>query len=143
MITKIEVSIKEEELNLRVYSMHSLAKAICNTFCITKEEFFNKNRSAYLTKPRHAFYYLAHKYCDQSTPKIGRFMNGRDHTTIIYGKRKCALMKTKNDAFALKLQKAHMLALELEVERQKQIEDMRNTILDKVEEVTGKETYDV
>jgi chromosomal replication initiation ATPase DnaA len=143
MITKFEIEIKEGEPNLRVYSMHSLAKALCNTFSITKEEFFNRDRSSYLTTPRHAFYYLAHKYCNQSTPKIGRFMNGRDHTTIIHGKKKCAAMKAKNDKFALKLEEAHLLALEFEKERTNQIEDMRNTILDRVEEITGRETYDI
>ena len=143
MISKIEIEIKDTAPRLRVYTMHSLAKAVCTAFCVSKEEFFSNNRPAYLTTPRHAFYYLAYRHCDQSTPQIGRFMNGRDHTTIIHGKKKCAAMKAKNSKFALKLEEAHLLALEFEKERNNQIEDMRNTILDRVEEITGRETYDI
>lgn len=38
--------------------------------------------------PRHATYYvLRHRFPDMSFPRIGRFMGGRDHSTIIHGIR--------------------------------------------------------
>lgn len=143
MIAKIEIEIKDTAPRLRTYTMNSLAKAVCTVFSVSKDEFFSHNRPVWLTTPRHVFYYLAYRHCHQSTTQIGKFMNGRDHTTIIHGKKRCAAMKAKNDKFALKLEETHLLALKFEKERSNKIEDMRNTILDKVEEITGKETYDV
>lgn len=65
--------------------MAVIAKFICKEFNITEQELRGQSRQRKICIPRHIFYYLSYKY-GHSLPKIGMWVGGRDHTTVLHGK---------------------------------------------------------
>ena len=68
--------------------MKQLLPVIAKHFDIEPEQLLSHSRKRKFTKPRHAFFWMCHVQLDKSYHDIARFMN-RDHTTILYGVRRC------------------------------------------------------
>ena len=57
-------------------------------FGISSADILSKKKDAEIVYPRQIFMYLARKMTDHPLDKIGLFLGGRDHSTVLYGKRK-------------------------------------------------------
>jgi len=55
-------------------------------------ELKGKSKVAPLADVRQVIMFLAYRFTDRSLPVIGKELGGRDHTTVLYGKDKMALL---------------------------------------------------
>lgn len=67
--------------------LHTIAIEVCERHKISFGEFISPCRKLVYAKARQEFSYLAHK-SGASYPAIGKFLGGRDHTTIMHADRK-------------------------------------------------------
>lgn len=82
---------------MRQYLIRDIERAACSVFGVTKDEMRSKSRLRRISRPRQIVMYLARELTPASYPMIGRHFGGRDHTTILHGKRKIAeLLRTTN-----------------------------------------------
>lgn len=63
----------------------------------------SKRRNVEFTLPRQVFCYLAREKTEQSYPYIGRFLGGRDHTTVLHAVRKIERLQKSDLALAEKI----------------------------------------
>lgn len=68
-------------------SLDTLARRICRVFGVSRTELLSERRGKQIVFARHAFCYWAVRRSVRSMPQIGRWLGGRDHTTILHGKR--------------------------------------------------------
>lgn len=68
-------------------TLKSLAEATAEGFQVSYRDLMGKHMKGYIIKPRHSFFYIAHKKAGHSLSDIGRF-TGKCHTTVLYGTRK-------------------------------------------------------
>lgn len=64
--------------------LDNVMKAVCNYYPYSVQEIKSKSRNKDLTFVRHVAMYAMKKYTDKSLRDIGRFLGGRDHTTIVH-----------------------------------------------------------
>lgn len=80
-----------EEISL-IKSTKRLADEIVNEVCqkhgITVTELLSERRPKRLTDVRQEVYYRLSTETTWSLPRIGRYLAGRDHTTVLHGKRR-------------------------------------------------------
>jgi len=67
--------------------MSTIMRVVCDEFDVTEEQIKGNNRINKFIIPRFAFYYLSYKY-GHSYKRIGMWLNDRDHTTVLHGKRR-------------------------------------------------------
>jgi len=88
----IDLSMAEETLKDLYYSktvtLHDIQRAVCEHFHVSVSDIKSKKRSRNITLPRHIFCFLAKNNTHASLPDIGRFVGGRDHSTVIHSCRK-------------------------------------------------------
>lgn len=65
--------------------LDQIARRICKATGVRAHDLFGASRKHDLVLARHAFMYWASRRTTKSTPEIGRFLGGRDHSTIISG----------------------------------------------------------
>lgn len=65
--------------------LDTVMRAVCQRYPYSIPEIKSKNRNKDLTFVRHIAMYAMKKYTDKSLRDIGRFLGGRDHTTIVHG----------------------------------------------------------
>jgi chromosomal replication initiator protein len=61
-----------------------IAEGVCERHGITVGELVSAARHKHLAYARREFCYLAIEACRWSSPEIGRWLGGRDHTTVLY-----------------------------------------------------------
>lgn len=97
---RIEVVIDPTVYEYRVTyraTVKALAKIVASHYGVDLEDMLGPRRTANLTRPRHATYYLARLiFKHKSLPQIGKDMGGRDHTTVLHGVRKMEKMIASN-----------------------------------------------
>jgi hypothetical protein len=69
-------------------SVKELLVSVCEFYGVTPESVRGSGRTRWLVKARHHFWYLLAVKTDFSTPQMGIFTGGRDHTTVIAGIRR-------------------------------------------------------
>ena len=79
----IKLEVTEDKQDADEFTMSTCADAVCRVWGIKRSTLLSKTRPKWVVEPRHAFMYLAYYMTGNSTPIIGRFLGGRDHTTII------------------------------------------------------------
>ena len=57
----------------------------CECFDIREEDLYGKSRKANIVTVRQMSMYLAHKHTKLTTSKIGLYVGGRDHATVLHG----------------------------------------------------------
>lgn len=67
--------------------MQALAKVVARNHGIRVTDLTSPSRGRYAAYPRFTFEWIARNKLGYSTTQIGRFLGGRDHTTVIYGAR--------------------------------------------------------
>jgi hypothetical protein len=81
-------------------TVRAIVKAVCDHTGVRETELCGKRRDRQVMVPRLAAYYLATTLTKSSLPQVGRFMGGRDHTTILHGRRKSERMIDRDPDFA-------------------------------------------
>jgi chromosomal replication initiator protein len=71
----------------RPLSMHSIAKAVAAHYGLTLEDLKGPSRKKCFSRPRQEAMALMCAVGRYSLPQIGQFLGGRDHTTVLHGKR--------------------------------------------------------
>ncbi len=74
--------------SLRVISISSIQKAVCEYFSISMNELNGKRRDQKVVKPRQVAMFLCKELTGASYPEIGSEFGGRDHTTVMHSCRK-------------------------------------------------------
>lgn len=74
--------------SLRVITISSIQKAVCEYFSISLNELNGKRRDQKVVKPRQVAMYLCKELTGASYPEIGSEFGGRDHTTVMHSVRK-------------------------------------------------------
>lgn len=68
--------------------MKDLLPIVAEHYNVKPSDILGKRKLAKFTKPRQVFYWICRLKLEKSYPEIGRFMK-RDHTTVLYGARRC------------------------------------------------------
>lgn len=68
--------------------MRELLPVVAEYYNVTVQDMMGHSRQVKYAKPRMVFYWMCRLKLEKTFPEIGRFMN-RDHTTILYGARRC------------------------------------------------------
>lgn len=82
-----EVTIHEICVN-KPPRLNDILRAVCKYYHKTSAEIKGASRTIPYVRPRHVFCYLAIRHGGYSFPTIGRFLGGRDHTTVLHAVRK-------------------------------------------------------
>src|SRR3954470_22992968 len=68
-------------------SMSEIKEAICEFYCIRRDEIEGRGRTAFVVLGRQIFCFFARKYTRASLRLIGSRIGGLDHTTVIHAIR--------------------------------------------------------
>jgi hypothetical protein len=68
--------------------MRLIERAVCRYYKVTKIDLRGQRRTPEYVRPRHVFCLICSHLTLASLPMIGRFLNGRDHTTILHAIRR-------------------------------------------------------
>jgi len=92
IVSQLEHKIKgmSEAEVIRVPFRHTVRKIeerACKVFKVRPSELRSERRPDDIVFARQFVYYWAARLTQQSYPQIGRMMGGKDHTSVIHGKR--------------------------------------------------------
>lgn len=76
----------------RVTTMQEILVAVCVFYSTSSYAIKSSKRTANIVLPRHIFVFLAKRLTTKSLPEIGRFLGGRDHTTVLHAFRRIERM---------------------------------------------------
>ncbi|QND45228.1 hypothetical protein HB780_05590 (plasmid) [Rhizobium lusitanum] len=65
-----------------------ISETVAKSYGVTVRDLNSRRKGDGVVLPRHMSWTLARRLTERSFPEIGRFMGGRDHTTIIHGVRR-------------------------------------------------------
>jgi chromosomal replication initiator protein len=72
----------------QTFTLAQILNAVSEAAWIDTADIIGPWREKSLMQARMAAYYLCRTYSKSSFPRIGQFMGGRDHTTVLYGYQK-------------------------------------------------------
>jgi len=78
---------------------HTIINAVSESFGVTTDKLFGRDRSRSIALPRQIAMYLMREEANFSLPQIGQEMGGRDHTTVMYACEKVSDMLERDDRF--------------------------------------------
>ncbi len=88
-----------EQLSQRLCPKRRTRQMCAEAFGVEEHRLVGHSRVRAIVVPRHAtFYVLRERFPDMSLPWIGRFMGGRDHSTILHGIRSINERMKRDDA---------------------------------------------
>lgn len=64
-----------------------IVREVCKKYQISMEDLISERRHNGVVRPRQEAMYRLCTETDWSLPRIGRFLGGRDHTTVLHGKK--------------------------------------------------------
>lgn len=128
----MNMTITIEADKQETYSVKSLIRAICETFGVEQDLLLGKRRVGYVMAGRHALYYLGYRNTAHTTTTLGNYLD-RDHTTILHGLKKCQSLMERNNNYAFKIEQAHLLALQYEIQRREGLDKLKAEVQDMVE----------
>lgn len=69
-------------------TMCEIALEVCQARGVTLDDLRGRSKAKAVAWPRQEFMALAYAQAGQSLPAIGRWLDGRDHTTVMQGIRR-------------------------------------------------------
>ena len=76
-------------LSARRYpSLEDITRIVCEHYNVTPLDIESERRTKQIVRPRQMWAYLARVMTPSSFPHIGRYLGGRDHTTILHAYNK-------------------------------------------------------
>lgn len=78
-------------------TMAAILGVVANLSTISERVMKSARRTHAVVNARHVAVFLACEMTSASLPQIGRFMGGRDHTTIMHARRRIAEIMAGND----------------------------------------------
>lgn len=90
----------------------TIVKAASRHFGVPISEIMSRRHLAVLVRPRHIAMYLSLYLTKASYPAIGKFMGGRDHTTIMNGVRRISDKLKVDPTIAADIEAVRTLAIE-------------------------------
>lgn len=69
--------------------LEAIVRAVAERYGLTVEDLKSPRRERWCSWPRQEAMMAAHDTGRFSTPRIGRWLGGRDHTTVLYGIAEC------------------------------------------------------
>ena len=101
----ITIELAEEALKdlispnaAREVTPESIMQVVCDHFGITQLDIASQKRCCDIVIPRHIVMSFCRDMTDTPLQTIGKYMGGRDHTTIIHGAEKIAHDMEKNES---------------------------------------------
>lgn len=96
----------------RRLTIDDVMAAVCAAFDVTETQIRLRSNAKMDTWPRHAFCHLAMKYAHgASLTKVGYYLDGRDHTTALNGRRKAETLCRLDPDWRAKYDKAEAALL--------------------------------
>lgn len=83
-----------------IITPEKIMEVICNEFNVTPEDIKSQRRSQDLVYPRHIFMYLCRIIIDMTYDEIAKFLERKDHTTVMHGYKKIKEDLKNNPNFA-------------------------------------------
>ncbi len=83
----------------------TILKKVSFQYKVTEHELLSARQSEKVWLPRHISYYLCKQLTGYSYPQIAKFMNKKDHTTIMHGVRKIDEKISNDVEFKKEIQK--------------------------------------
>jgi len=71
--------------DFRFSSLREIANEVCRKHKVAFRELVSSQRPKYIVVPRHEFMWRAREETNYSLHDIGRFLGGRDHSTVAAG----------------------------------------------------------
>jgi len=88
--TTIEASLSELASKANRLTPGRIIAAVAQQFQVPEAELCGPRRTRQLALPRQVAMYLIREETDESLPRIGQALGGRDHTTVMYGYERIA-----------------------------------------------------
>jgi len=101
--TALEIQAEAEVLAGMVPQRIRVLDVICATaehFGIRKIDLLSDRRTRDISRPRMVVMYLSKELTPRSLPEIGRFLGGKDHTSVLHGCRRIADLVAAGDPIA-------------------------------------------
>lgn len=99
VLSEEEIRVRENARSIRIRSTANIVRAVAAYYAVAPEGIIGPRKSANFVMPRRVAMYLARAISNKSFPEIGRFLGGRDHTTIMHGVRVCAALAAGSEKF--------------------------------------------
>jgi chromosomal replication initiator protein len=91
---KIDLDLTREALgdllrhSVRLVRLPDIERVVCELLGVTPELLHSKKRSWMVSHPRMLAMYLARKHTTATHSEVGKFLGGRNHSTIVAGEKK-------------------------------------------------------
>ena len=90
-------SILKQNKKKKLLSADQINEMICDFYSIDKKDVIGPRRNKEYVRPRQILMYLLKNELRLSYPNIGRYLGGRDHTTVMHGCSKIEKEIKKNE----------------------------------------------
>jgi chromosomal replication initiator protein len=80
----------------RIY-IDNVIDAVTHHYGVTHDALVGSSRRKDIVTPRQVAMYLARQETNASLPEIGKFLGGRDHSTVLHGSQKISVEIEQND----------------------------------------------
>lgn len=98
--TQFQFGMPAVDDGVKVITFAHIVSAVCQFYQRPRVHVFSDRRLASLVRPRQIIMFLAREHTPLSLPTIGRLCGGRDHTTVLHGAAKIALLLTSDQQLA-------------------------------------------
>jgi len=89
--------ILKQNKKKKLLSADQINEMICDFYSIDKKDVIGPRRNKEYVRPRQILMYLLKNELRLSYPNIGRYLGGRDHTTVMHGCGKIEKELKKNE----------------------------------------------
>lgn len=101
VVNEVPEELRKARAIERTYpTIPEIVERVAEHFGLSELELLSDRRTHDVLKPRHVLYWLCKQTTRHSYPQIGRFLNGRDHTTILHGCRRIERFIAKGEPIA-------------------------------------------
>lgn len=84
------VPVLAPEAQLRsTLTLERIVIEVAEEFAVSVVELVSSRRSAFIVGPRQAYYWLAKELTGKALTVVGKYLGGRDHTTVAWGVKSC------------------------------------------------------